>query len=115
MRLFALALSLIYFTTYATAGGLSDPEVVPGQILSKTNTCNNIRHFPDYDFKWAYLHYSVAVGYNAERSNEAALNAVKAHSEAREQTCNSRVKAVTDGNGNGIRDRAGKVVINNPA
>ena len=111
MKKIALAITLITFANIATAGGLTDPKVLPPLMIGKATACKDQSQNPKTGYIAAFNHYFIALGQSTEKATQSAKNALAAHAKARIQTCNSNTKALTDGNGHAVSDGDGRVLI----
>ena len=109
-----LALSFLVLTSPAVSGGLTDPEVVPQIMIKDAIICEDKLTIKKSDYTGAFFHYSLALDQSEKKAAKSAENAIRAHAEARVQTCNPKAKAVIDRNGYAIRERNENVVVNLP-
>ena len=114
MKTNALAITLITLANIATAGGLTDPEVLSPPMIVKATACKDQSQNSKTGYAAAFNHYSIALGQSTAKATRSAKNALAAHKKAQIQTCNSETKAVTDGNGHAVSDGNGGVLINSP-
>ena len=109
-----LALSFLALASPAMSGGLTDPEVVPLVMIKEVTICEAKLLIKNSDYNGAFFHYSFALGQSEAEAAKSAENAIRAHAEARAQTCNPKAKAVIDRNGYAVREINGNVVVNLP-
>ena len=93
------------------ASGLEEPEVL-SPIVSPTQPCKISLVTNKTDYERALFHYTFAVGQETQIAQASASNMVRAHQAARLQACNQNARAVTDGDGNPVRDGFSQIVIN---
>ena len=109
-----LASSFLVLASPAMSGGLTDPEVVPKIMIKEVIICEEKLTIKKSDYNGAFSHYSFALDQSEKEAANSAENALRAHAEARLQTCNSKAKAVTNRYGFAIRERNNNVVVNLP-
>ena len=108
------ALSFLLLASPAMSGGLTDPEVVPQIMIKELIICEDKLTIKKSDYSGAFLHYYLALDQSDKEAAKSAENAIRAHAEARVQTCNPKAKAVIDHKGYAIREKNENVVVNLP-
>lgn len=113
MRNLSSIVLVICSGSYATASGLSEPEII-SPLVGLNATCDVTYTATEVDYLRAYNHFTLTVGQTKIVAENSAKNMVRSHLVARKQTCNSNARAVTGDTGNAIRDGLGRIVLNLP-
>ena len=108
---FGSAILFLCMLSASWASGLEEPKVL-SPIISPTQPCEISVVTNETDYDRALFHYTFAVGQDKHTAQASASNMVRSHQTAWLQSCNPNARAVTDVDGNPVRDGFSQIVIN---